>query len=330
MVRQMIVPEAILKTFPRRSALATLFLCIVCVCLAACSGRPVQKTGYHPLILLAQQEGITVDVTDGEQTFAPGRISGAFFAQFLDTREWEPIKGAEVSSLPLTLESEASFRDRSGTCLGTLRFWRDPEHAAYYASAAFPEQADSETDYYSIAQWDDWTVSAMAMLHSEEGTLRSPLPGGGEMVLVCSGASMSAQNHWLFYTEDGEAYTLIDSNLDTQYRRVAEHMVFSSRDVGFVPFRFEDDSAPTLYRTEDGGVTWQRVHLPMEAITTENGYTGIHVTDFTFEDEKNGSVTVSMYLEGQEDLLSCVFTTTDAGKTWSGISTSHPLAPQES
>ena len=66
----------------------------------------------------------------------------------------------------------------------------------------------------------------------------------------------------------------------------------------------------------------------MGDITTENGYSGIHVTAIMFEDEQNGSVTVSMYYDGgQADALSCVFVTGDGGRTWAAVTSGGPLQP---
>lgn len=284
-----------------------------------------KKPGLQKLVQLAQQIDTTADFTDVKHEEFMGRISGTSFANFLSSRTWEQTKTAEIQGQELILESKITLRDSMGKWQGTLCFWSNAITADYYASVESPDEKNLETAFYSVSERDEQTVSAMTMMNHEEGSLHSELPGGGEMVLVCPGASMGHQNHWLFYTKDGISYTPIDCDLDSQYSRVAECMVFINRDVGFLSFRFEELNgyfAPNLYRTEDGGVTWQRVDLPMGDITTKNGYSRIHVTAIKFENERNGTITVSMYDNSQKDTLSCAFVTNDSGRTWSAISLS--------
>lgn len=309
------------KPATRRMALAALALCMALTCLVACTGRLTEGSGCQRLIQLARQADTTADMTDARGGEFLGSFSGESLANFLSTRAWEQVEAAEIQKLEP--ESEITLSNSSGQPLGTLCFLRNTTTGDCYASVAFPDEADAF--FYSVSEWDEQTVSAITRIDQEEYTLRSSLPGGGEIVLVRSDTAMGTEYHWLFYTEDGTDYTPINSDLDAQYSRVAESMVFISRDVGFVSFRYEGFSDPNLYRTEDGGITWHRVDLPMGGITAENGYGGIHVTAIEFEDELNGSVTVSMYYDGsQEDTLSCVFVTSDGGRTWAAVTSGGP------
>lgn len=311
------------KPASRRMALAVLALCVALTCLVACTGRLTEETSCQRLIQLAGQTDTTADMTDVRHGVFLGSFSGKSLANFLSTREWEQVEISEAQELEL--ESEISLNSSSGESLGTLCFLRDTVTGDCYASVAFSEEPNADASTYAVSQWDEQTASAMTRIGQETYTLRSTLPGGDEMVLVRSDPATGTEYHWFFYTEDGKDYTPINSDLDTQYSRVAECMVFISREVGFVSFRYEGFSDPNLYRTEDGGVTWQRVDLPMGGVTTENSYGGIHVTAIAFEDERNGSVTVSMYYDGgQEDTLSCVFVTSDGGRTWAAITSGGP------
>lgn len=317
------------KPATRRMALTALALCVALACLAACTGRLTGESGCEPLIRLAGQTGTAADMTDVRYGEFLGSFSGKTLANFLSTRTWEQVE--PTGAQDLEPEYEIILRGSSGESLGTLYFRCDAITGDCYASVALGNEADADTAVFAVSPWDAQAALAMARLDQEAYTLRSPLPGGGEMVLVRSDPATGTEYHWLFYTEDGRDYTPVASDLNSQYSRVAEHMVFVSRDVGFVSFRYEGLAGypdPNLYRTEDGGATWRRVALPMGDITTENGYSGIHVSAITFEDEQNGSVTVSMYYDGgQADALSCVFVTGDGGRTWAAVASGGPLQP---
>lgn len=314
------------KPATRRMALAALALCVALTCLVACTGRLTEDTGCQQLIQLAGQTDTTADMTDVRYGESLGSFSGKTLANFLSTRTWEQAEPTDAQDLEL--EYKITLRGNSSEPLGTLCFRRDAITGNCYASVALGNEGAVT---FAVSPWDAQTAVAMTRLDQEAYTLRSTLPGGGEMVLVRSDPAAGTEYHWLFYTEDGRDYSPISSDLDAQYSRVAELMVFASRDVGFVSFRYEGLNGypdPNLYRTEDGGATWQRITLPMGDITTENGYSGIHVTAIMFEDEQNGSVTVSMYYDGgQADALSCVFVTGDGGRTWAAVTSGGPLQP---
>ena len=175
--------------------------------------------------------------------------------------------------------------------------------------------------WYALGEDAARLLGAMSQL-SSGSTFRSALPEGGEMALVCSGPAMGHESHRLFRSDNGADYTPVQSDLDRQYARVAEGMCFVSDQVGFISFRWEQINgyrAPNLYRTADGGATWQRVDLPMGEFTTENGYAGMHVTALEFIDSQNGALTVGMYYNGEEDGLTCAFATADGGQTWTAV-----------
>ena len=175
--------------------------------------------------------------------------------------------------------------------------------------------------WYALGEDAARLLGAMSQL-SSGSTFRSALPEGGEMALVCSGPAMGYESHWLFRSGNGADYTPVQSDLDRQYARVAEGMCFVSDQVGFISFRWEQINgyrAPNLYRTADGGATWQRVELPMGDITTDNGYSGMHITAMEFSDARTGAVTVEFYAGGTEEALSCSFSTADGGLTWTAL-----------
>lgn len=64
----------------------------------------------------------------------------------------------------------------------------------------------------------------------------------------------------------------------------------------------------------------------MGDVTEENGDYGMHVTDLSFADAKNGTVTVSVSRSGEDsrDTLSAVFTTTDGGENFTAVTSGDP------
>ena len=321
----------------KKTAAAALALCVGLTCLVACTGR-VDDGALSRLRRQIIPDDMITNMTTGQTLL-----------NYLQDKKWTEVDAE-------TFDNEAGEGENivfryTGTCAGAEKeSWefsmvsgtlRTPMEEAGLAVGdacyiAVVTLGSGEQAYYLVPEADAAWGAAMAFADGEEA-FHSPLPNGGEIAMVCSAPAMGTERHYLFYGEPEPAleelvgkpvynYIPIYGDLDEQYPRVAEQMLFVSRDVGFVSFRFEfAETAPDLFRTADGGETWQRVTLPMGDISAENGYTGMHVTDIAFEDKKNGAITVSMaYGGGAADSLSCLFTTTDGGETWSAVTSGGP------
>ena len=306
---------ALIASMPEYSRGAAVFLaaCAAAACLAACASG---TDGFDNMAGMAEVQTEWVTVSEMEGGSGLGKISGETFAGYLSTRVWQEAEAGELEGRDFTgrLELKAGCQDMDS--LWALQFVSDKETAECYA--VFMEKGAVKS-CYKAPERDIYTVWAMTCI-DKENTLRSDLPGGRQIAMVCSEPSLGMQLHFFFKTEDGVSYTPLESDLDIQHPRVAEGMLFIDEDTGFVSFRFERlDTAPELYRTADGGKSWEPVLLPMGDITVEGGYTGIHVTGMEFEDEANGIFTVSMTRDGREDSLSCRFVTHDAGRTFKAV-----------
>lgn len=309
----------------RKTAAAALAALTALVVLAACTGRMAEeKAGNLQRLAQLAEEGTAAEGVELPGGGAYGAASGQTFGAYLDSLNW-----AEADQLqPEQLEPQMEVRltGAGGTLLGTLQFLTDRETGAYYGAVTL--SGEDTAVYYAASEEDAQTAWAMTQLQAE-GTLRSDLPGGGQMVLVSSPPALGSQRHWLFYTEDRECFLPISSDLNDVYPRVAENMLFLSGEVGFLSFRFEEINglrSPNFYRTEDGGATWERVELPMMDVTTDSGYTGMHVTAMEFSDDRRGVVTVSMarWDDSTADTLSCLFVTGDGGRTWGTVTSGGP------
>lgn len=315
----------------KKTAAAALAGLTVLAVLAACTGRAVEEKaeGLQRLAQLAEEAGITAEGVTLPDGTSYGTASGRTFGAYVSSLTW-----AETDLLQPELlkpQTEIRLTDADGTLLGTLQFLTDWETGAYYGAVTL--SGEDAAIYYTASEEDAQTAWAMTQLQAE-GTLRSDLPGGGQMVLVSSPPALGSQWHWLFYTEDQECFFPVSSNLNDVYPRVVENMLFLSDEVGFLSFRFEEINglrSPNFYRTEDGGATWERVELPMADVTTDSGYTGMHVTAMEFSDSRRGSVTVSMarWDDSTADTLSCIFVTEDGGRTWGAVTSGGPSLQAE-
>lgn len=319
----------------KKTAAAALALCVGLTCLVACTGRVTpgeelpNREVYQKLARMADETVFVSHSYQTEENLYTG-IDGKTLARYLDSVQWTPLDEAAEG------ETILSYTLMGGAPSGNAITFIKGAEGGYYAHVTWhDEEAEQSAEaWYAISERDANYAWAMTQIGGENAMV-SPLSESSEIVMVCSPPAMGTEQHYLFYGEDytgwtikdyGRVHTPIYGDLDEQYPRVAEQMLFVSRDVGFVSFRFEfAETAPDLFRTADGGETWRRVTLPMGGVGAENGYTGMHVTDIAFEDEKNGTITVSMaYGNGAADSLSCLFTTTDGGETWSAVTSGGP------
>lgn len=316
----------------KKAAVTALALCVALTCLVACTTRTQAGALGQLQRRIAPEQLI---LCSGEQSTVTGRT----LINVLSDKEWTEITAEDL------------FEDDTGGVLCTFAgTCVDAEDASWLLSVErctvqVPlddlglAQGDpcyvgrivlpggEETCYVMPEEDTDW-FWAVQRLDADEKVFHSTLPESGEIVMVRTGPAMGMERHYFFFTDNGTDYAPIYSDLDEQYARVAENMLFISRDVGFVSFRYENaETAPDLFRTADGGKTWQRVELPMGDITTESGYSGMHVTEIAFEDENSGTLTVGMNHTGTSSGLATVFTTTDGGETWWAVTSGGPDVP---
>ena len=317
----------------KKAAVTALALCVGLTCLVACTTRAQAGALGQLQRRIAPESAVSLVSHSTEDSFT---LTGRTLLNYLQDKQWYELDEGDFyydSMLSINLDFVPET-DGEGWKLHMERAILRTDVEALELGPADPCTVaeitlDDGAFYYAIPQEDsDWAAALLALSY-EEMTLRSAIPGsdGGEIVMVRTGPAMGMERHYFFSTDNGTDYTPIYSDLDGQYARVAENMLFISRDVGFVTFRFEeinDLRAPNLYRTADGGRTWQRVELPMADITTDSGYSNIRVTEIAFDDENSGALTVGMNHFGTSSDLSARFTTTDGGETWWAVTSGGP------
>lgn len=318
------------KPVTKKAAVVLLAVCVGLTCLVACTTRTQAGALEQLQSRIAPEQQI---LCDGEQSTLTGRT----LINVLSDKEWMELAAEDFAED----ETRSVLHSFAGTCADAAdaSWLLSVERCTVQVPLDDLGLAQSDLCYvgrivlpggketcYAMPEEDAHWLWAVQCLGADEKVFRSALPEGGEIAMVCSDPAMGMERHYFFSSGSGAAYTPIDSDLDEQYARVAENMLFVSRDVGFVTFRYENaETAPELFRTADGGKTWQRVTLPMGDITTENGYGNIRVTEIAFEDEKSGTLTVGMNHYGISGDLAARFTTTDGGESWMPVTSSLPM-----
>ena len=129
-------------------------------------------------------------------------------------------------------------------------------------------------------------------------------------LVASSGSSLGTSYNYVFRTSDGGKTWTQMGNPNGLYPHNMTGAGFSTREIGFISFRVDDDPGPTIYRTMDGGYTWEKL-----AVTVPDGYdyniplspvfsgaNGIYPIRFY---SNNGGVSITYYLSSS-----------DYGKTW--------------
>ncbi len=155
---------------------------------------------------------------------------------------------------------------------------------------------DTETDavfdnlHLSLGTWGDGTVTVkMSLSHAVGGSADigeytydlvngsitditvtaalAPVPAYQSFYTETDGYGVSAhtgaagmQFHYFYTTADaGKTWTDMETNLDTVYPCVITGISFRDESVGFVVYRYWDDSfSPPIVMTTDGGKTWKK------------------------------------------------------------------------
>jgi photosystem II stability/assembly factor-like uncharacterized protein len=121
---------------------------------------------------------------------------------------------------------------------------------------------------------------------------------------------MGNQENFVYTTHDGGDSWQEAGNVNDSYARVLSFGAFADANIGFLAFRFDylDDPFP-LYRTGDGGQTWERTAIP-EIQQPAGSYYDLSRIQFGESDYR---ITLSVHETGAADKY---LASRDQGATW--------------
>jgi hypothetical protein len=127
--------------------------------------------------------------------------------------------------------------------------------------------------------------------------------------------ALGMQHSYVFLTHDGGKTWAETGNVNDIWPNVLTCAIFVDDKTGFLCFRYTDNTGP-LYRTENGGKTWERYEIP--AVTEFlNGHGIGEVRAIRVTKENDLEMTYFASPEGNVN-TGCLYTSisTDSGKTW--------------
>jgi hypothetical protein len=124
------------------------------------------------------------------------------------------------------------------------------------------------------------------------------------------------QYNYVFLTHDGGKTWSETGNVNDIWPHVLTCAIFVNEKTGFLCFRYDTERTGPIYRTENGGRTWERHEI--SAITELVGDNGIgEVRNIQVTKENDLEMTYFASLEGNVN-TGCLYTSisTDSGNTW--------------
>lgn len=140
--------------------------------------------------------------------------------------------------------------------------------------------------------------------------------------LVVKDAAAGSRFYGMERTEDGgRTWKTINADPFENETGVAEGLMFYDENFGIAGLTGASQSGSTLYVTHDGGVTFEKIVLPMNAVTKLPKFAeeyGFEIKDYDYlhmPKEENGILTITVTTDGLQS-EGIVFQSGDKGRTW--------------
>ncbi|WP_139492137.1 WD40/YVTN/BNR-like repeat-containing protein [Brevibacillus dissolubilis] len=262
------------------------------------TGAPGKKIGdfSYRLSMLDEKTGWAYGRRPAEGTTAPSAANPAFLASVIRTDEggvhWQEVRSVE-SDFSLT---NAFFLDRAHAWVTVEK---GKEFTTYHTADG------GKTWKAGQPRQHEGSNNKLFFLNEKQGWLTSFIRGGANSNVVELLATNDGGETWK--TLIGEQ----DADQKLPIAGVKEAVVFSTEKKGWMSHTIRTGQQPWMYRTQDGGVSWQKQVLPYEVQGEAVYFVGVP----TFFDTQNGLLAVNRADETQVSFD--VWATTDGGESWS-------------
>lgn len=225
--------------------------------------------------------------------------------------------GASWKELPVPLEELTARGDQMDGALTGIQeksYVVSEEMAAfaYGGSAEVPVKVTWTTD-----QGEHWTTSVVTYGYPDVRRLFVSFPDAEHGFLVLTaGRTVWQEGDSLFRTEDGgRTWIEVQRENAAMYQGGTHSLTmgaeFLTPEIGFMAIRSSQE--PELYRTEDGGVNWEKCVFPEADAEYAEYYTMAYVPE-----QKEDRICVYLSMEEYTELggTKLRYESTDLGKTW--------------
>lgn len=193
-----------------------------------------------------------------------------------------------------------------------VRYIMEPE----YISREVLDQERQEQQEEEAKDAEAWT------LDKADGTMYFFLDKNRGWRLVVADAAAGSRFYRMEKTENGgSTWESVNEDPFGGSIGVTEGLVFFDETFGFAGLTGASGSASQLYVTRDGGVTFEKLQLPLDTVTElpalglECGFT-VEDYDYIYMPEKEGDVLTVKVVTGAGETEGFLFQSQDNGETW--------------
>jgi photosystem II stability/assembly factor-like uncharacterized protein len=191
--------------------------------------------------------------------------------------------------------------------------------------AASSRKQGASTDTITIARTTDagrtWAKATLSSSDTGKLFLQFTDPQHG-WLLIASTPSAGLMQKTLYVTKNGGATwnPVVSQDKALPASGFVTGMQFRDSMVGWVSMLYRDTADIPLYRTQDGGITWQLEKLPIPPTYQKNHYANAYPPSF---DGKRGMFLVQFV--GADKVFLAAYQTADGGTSWKSTT---PIAAQ--